>query len=81
MEYNNNLDIYSGMNSWLKRARDLPQLRPPEFRGGMTIVDANAATSIEEYIDRARKWGLAVWEAWHEHHETVRGWIEEIRSR
>ena len=81
LEYNNSLDIYSGMNAWLTRARDLPSLSIPAFRGSLTIVDADAAGSIEEYIERVRKWGLSVWEAWHEHHDTVRGWIEEIRAR
>jgi hypothetical protein len=81
LEYHSNLDIYSGMTAWLKRARDLPPLSIPAFRGGVTIVDADAAQSIEEYIERVRKWGLSVWEAWHEHHDTVRGWIEEIRAR
>jgi hypothetical protein len=80
IEYNNSLEVYSGMNSWLKRARDLPRLTPPEFRGALTIVDADAARSIEEYIERVRKWGLSVWEAWHPYHDVVRGWIEEIRS-
>jgi hypothetical protein len=81
LEYNNSLDIYSGMNSWLKRARDLPPLTPPEFRGALTVVDADAARSIEEYIEKVRKWALSVWEAWHPYHDLVRGWIEEIRSR
>lgn len=81
LEYNNSLDIYAGMKSWLKRARDLPSMTPPAARGGLTVVDADAARSIEEYIDKVRKWGLSVWEAWHEHHDIVRGWIEEIRDR
>lgn len=81
LEYDNSLEIQSGMTSWLRRARDLPPLTPPELRGGLTIEDADAATSIEEYIDKVRKWGLSVWEAWHPHHDTVRGWIEEIRAR
>jgi len=81
IEYNNSLDIYSGINSWLKRAHDLPSLAPPEFRGALTIVDADAAKSIEEYIEKVRKWGLSVWEAWHPYHDVVRRWIEEIRAR
>jgi hypothetical protein len=81
LEYDNSLAIQSGMNRWLRRARDLPALTPPSFRGGRTIVDADAARSIEEYIDNVRKWGLSVWEAWHPYHELVRGWIEEIRAR
>jgi hypothetical protein len=81
LEYNNSLDIYSGMNAWMQRARDLPALSIPTFRGALTIVDADAARSIEEYIERVRKWALTVWEAWHEQHDTVRGWVEEIRAR
>jgi hypothetical protein len=81
LEYDNSLEIQSGMSSWLRRARDLPALEPPEFRGGLTVVDANAAESIEEYIEKVRKWALSVWEAWHEHHDAVRGWIDDIRAR
>ena len=81
MEYGGNLDIYSGMNSWLSRARGLPELTPPEFRGQMTVVDAAAARTIDEYIDVVHKWARCVWEAWYDHHDTARGWIEEIRCR
>ena len=81
MEYNGSLDVYSGVNSWLSHARNLPELQPPEFRGQMTVVDAAAAETIDEYIEIVRKWARCVWEAWYEHHEIVRGWIEEIRGR
>lgn len=81
LEHNNSLAVYSGINAWRTRARQLPPLAPPSFRGGLTIVDADAARSIEEYIDRVRKWATSVWEAWHPYHEIVRGWVDEIRSR
>ncbi len=81
MEYGGDLDIYSGMKSWLSHARDLPEIEAPPFRGQMTIVDAAAAETIDEYIDVVRKWARCVWEAWYDHHEMTRGWIEEIRGR
>ena len=81
MEFGGSLEIYSGMNAWLKRARELPGLEPPQFRGQMTIVDAAAAETIDDYIQIVRKWARCVWEAWYEHHDTVRGWVAEIRSR
>jgi hypothetical protein len=81
MEYGGNLDIYSGMTAWLSRAKGLPELDAPRFRGQMTVIDAAAAETIDDYIDAVRKWGRCVWEAWYDHHDTVRGWIDEIRAR
>lgn len=80
IEHNSSLDIYSGMKTWLRRAKDLESLQPPDERGSMTIVDAAAVDDLEEYFDVVRKWGRCVWEAWYPHHDTVRGWIEEIRA-
>ena len=80
IEYDASLDIYSGMKTWLRRARDLAELAAPDDRGSMTILDAAAADDLEGYIEVVRTWGICVWEAWFPHHETVRGWIGEIRT-
>ncbi len=80
IELGGNLDVYSGMKSWLSRAQNLPEIESPAFRGELTVADAAAATTIDEYIDVVRKWGRCVWEAWYDHHDTVRGWIAEIRA-
>ena len=80
IEYDGSLDIYSGIKIWLKHAYDLPELRPPDMRGSMTILDAAAADGLEIYIVVVRKWSVCVWDAWHLHHEIVRSWVKEIRD-
>ena len=80
IEFDGNLDIYSGMKTWIRRARDLAELPAPDDRGAMTIIDVAAADELDAYIEVVRKWGTCVWEAWYPHHETVRRWVGEIRD-
>ena len=53
---------------------DLSWLEPPAPPGEVTVLDLLGAGDPEEYGERARSWAQAVWEAWSDHHETVRRW-------
>lgn len=56
--------------------RTWPWLAPPAAYG-MTVLDVLRATTGDEHVARVRDWSQAVWEAWADHHETVRGWAAE----
>ena len=81
VEHGGSLNIYSGMKSWLSRARDLPDLEPPMFLGEMTVADAAQATTVDGHIEGARRWAQCVWESWYDYHDLVRGWVGDIEGR
>lgn len=57
---------------------DLAWLEPPSSLGGVTVLHMLGAEGPEEYGGLARGWAKAVWEAWSDHHETVRRWADVI---
>jgi len=50
-----------------------PLLDPPERRGGTTIADVAVATD-DDLPSVFRRWLHDCWDAWSEHHTTVREW-------
>lgn len=54
-----------------KYYRDFPFLQPPPAgkRGSITVIDAYNAKTSEEHSRTSREWGMAVWDAYSEHHE------------
>lgn len=54
---------------------DLVWLEPPASLGEVTVLHMLGAEDPEEYGERAGRWAKAVWEAWSDHHETVRRWV------
>jgi hypothetical protein len=53
---------------------NLAWLEPPASPGEVTVLHMLGAGDPEEYGERALEWAKAVWEAWSDHHETVRRW-------
>jgi hypothetical protein len=53
---------------------DLAWLEPPAVLGGVTVLDMLGTGDPEEYGECAGRWAKTVWEAWSDHHETVRRW-------
>ena len=49
-------------------------LEPPASFGEITVLDVLEAENPVEYGERVRSWAEAVWEAWSDHHDTVRRW-------
>lgn len=56
--------------------RPWPWLEPP-VGYPMTVADVLEARSGVEHGALVRRWGVATWNAWSEHHELVRGWARE----
>jgi len=55
---------------------DLPWLEPPASLGDFTVLHMLGVGDSEEYGERARGWARTVWQAWSDHHETVRRWAD-----
>jgi hypothetical protein len=58
----------------VKRKREFRWLDPPGFLGEVTVLDVHAATDPEQHEVRVHQWARAVWQAWAEHHHTIRSW-------
>lgn len=52
---------------------DWPLLSAPDDYGAVTVASIHDAP-VAEREDVLAQWPGAVWEAWREHHDTVRGW-------
>jgi hypothetical protein len=49
-------------------------LEPPSPEGQRTVVDVAGARNLREHQARVKWWARSVWEAWSDHHETIRRW-------
>lgn len=54
-------------------------LSPPASLGDVTVADVVGVPSAEAHRAAVHGWARSVWEAWAEHHETVRGWASDLR--
>jgi hypothetical protein len=63
------------VQSWLSRTRDVERPAVPRDRGEITIGDV-AGAAPEEYAAAVHRWAASVWDAWREHHDLAREWIE-----
>lgn len=60
--------------------RPWPWLDPPSTYP-MTVVDLVPARDSDEHVRLVRQWAESVWEAWRDHHETIRRWAAEVLER
>lgn len=49
-------------------------LEPPTVGNWLTILDVSGARDLRDHTSRVQRWAQSVWEAWSQHHETVRRW-------
>ncbi len=52
------------------------RLTRPQSLGSVTVVDVLATQGTEQHTRVVRQWANSAWEAWSEHHETVRLWAD-----
>ena len=69
---------------WLQRHFegdvDVPALDPPIQRGAVTVVDVLDTDTPQEHSSQVRRWAESVWEAWRDHHDWARQWIQAQRQ-
>jgi len=56
-------------------------LDPPAARGTISVRSVHEASSPEEHVERVRAWAEDTWQAWSEHHDTVRSWASMVERR
>ena len=56
-------------------------LPPPPSMGPLTIADVRPASDPDDHARRVRRWARSVYDAWAEHHLTIRRWLAESWAR
>jgi hypothetical protein len=55
-----------------------PWLTPPGNGGTVTVKDVLLAQNPSDHLRGVERWAQSVWQAWAEHHATVRSWVEDF---
>lgn len=55
-------------------------LEPPSSPGELTVLDVRAAADANQHVERVLGWASSVWEAWADHHLTVKDWASRALS-
>ena len=56
-------------------------LTAPQAFGPMTIVDIVQSSNATQRVARIERWAYTTWEAWKDHHQTMRSWAARSFSR
>ena len=62
------------------RTLDLHWLEPPRPNGTLTVRGPLDAVGRDEHAVAVEAWARDVWAAWEPHHETVRGWLDQVSA-
>ena len=76
LEYDGDPVIYAAVQKWLNGKRELTKPDVLSDLGRITVVDARAASSAEDYRRLVREWAESVWRAYSAQHEIARAWIK-----
>lgn len=74
---NHDLRPEEANNAMLKAAKSkhtFCYLTPPSDPGAITAADVHKARSVNEHMQLVKDWAHCTWQAWSEHHHTVRRW-------
>ena len=58
-----------------KNKRDFVWLKPPETFGELTAADVAKAGDAVEHKRLVRAWAQSAWNAWSDHHATIKAWL------
>lgn len=79
MEYDRSEHLARALKRWVDGPRAYPRVTPPPplRRGALTVRHVLGVEGPDEYADRAEQWARSAWEAWGEHQDQARKWVEE----
>jgi hypothetical protein len=78
-EYDASPQVARALKKWLDGNPGIDRLVPTEFQGSISIADVHGTQGPGEHVEAARKWARSVWEAWAQHHDQARRWVEEAQ--
>jgi hypothetical protein len=59
-----------------KQKAKMFKLARPANLGAVTVQDVLATHSEEAHVETVRRWAQSVWQAWSDHHATIRMWAD-----
>jgi hypothetical protein len=68
--------VYHAINRWLSGPAPIDKPDVLTSRGGMTVVDLDAARDAQEHTSLAREWAANVWAVYASQHALARQWID-----
>lgn len=73
--------VTAAMGKFIEREKQrFKWLAPPRQRGNVTVVDILSANTVEAHGTAVKKWAADVWNAWGEHHPTIRNLAAKIEG-
>src|SRR5262245_16463642 len=71
--------INAAVQQWLNGSKVIERPEEPrsQERGILTVAHLHGAADADDHIKRVMEWARSTWEAWSDHHETAREWIEQ----
>lgn len=52
-------------------------LEPPASMGPLTVLSVLSAVDLSEHKLAVKQWAASAWQAWADHHDTIRKWAEQ----
>ncbi len=75
LEYAASPAIWQKLQKHLNDRQDEPRLAVPATKGKITIADVFSLQDGAAYQAKVREWAESAWQAWSQHHATVRSWV------
>ena len=69
------------LSVFLKHSNTGVDLRARNFFGTLTVRGPLEAKGKDEHAAAVEAWARDVWAAWEPHHDTVRGWLDQVAPR
>jgi hypothetical protein len=63
-----------GIRWALRHRQQFMWLPRPSSLGARTILGVRNTTTLAEHEEVVKRWAESVWQAWSQHHETIRQW-------
>ncbi len=76
-KYSASQRINGALKKWYDKKPNHMKVAEPDYKGERTIADILPAKDEEDHCTRVQEWAESAWDAWLDHHETVRTWINE----
>lgn len=81
-DYNGDPAVAAALKKWLSLPPESISLlpAPKALKGTVAISDVHGTEKPEDHVESVKKWAKEVWDAWAEHHEVARKWVEEAKA-
>ncbi len=81
LEYSASPTVWKKLQSRLGDRQHEARLPVPTEKGGITLADVLPVAEQAAYRAAVRDWAHSAWQAWAQHHPTVRQWVEAAISK